>query len=47
MTLFPSHDQKWDGYYNLESVINDSKLRISKNELFSLIDQNAKWFSWS
>ena len=39
---------KWDqidGYYNLESVINDSKLRISKNELFSLIDQNAKWFS--
>ena len=37
--------RKWDGYYNLESVINDSKLRISKNELFSLIDQNAKWFS--
>ena len=37
--------RKWDGYYNLESVINDSKLRISKNELFNLIDQNAKWFS--
>jgi len=37
--------RKCDGYYNLESVINDSKLRISKNELFSLIDQNAKWFS--
>ena len=36
---------KWDGYYNLESVINDSKLRVSKNELFNLIDQNAKWFS--
>tara|TARA_B110001452_G_scaffold75086_1_gene60815 strand:- start:437 stop:2566 length:2130 start_codon:yes stop_codon:yes gene_type:complete len=37
--------RKWDGYYNLESVINDSKLRVSKNELFNLIDQNAKWFS--
>ncbi len=37
--------RKWNGYYNLESVINDSKLRISKNELFNLIDQNAKWFS--
>ena len=37
--------RKWDGYYNLESVISDSKLRVSKNELFNLIDQNAKWFS--
>ena len=37
--------RKWNGYYNLESVINDSKLRISKNELFKLSDQYAKWVS--
>ena len=37
--------QKWNGYFNYKDVVELSKLRISNNELFNLIDLNAKWLA--
>ncbi|MBL6649228.1 MAG: carboxy terminal-processing peptidase [Flavobacteriaceae bacterium] len=37
--------QKWNGYFNYKDVVEGSKLRISNNELFNLIDLNAKWLA--
>lgn len=34
---------KWNGYENYQSVIQNSSERIANNELFQLIDDNAKW----
>lgn len=34
---------KWNGYRNYQDVIQKSTTRIEKNELFQLIDKNAKW----
>ena len=34
---------KWDGYKNYKDVIQKSSDRIATNELFQLIDKNAKW----
>ena len=34
---------KWNGYGNYQDVIEKSTKRIASNELFQLIDQNAKW----
>ncbi len=35
----------WDGYENYQDVIRESSQRIADNELFQLIDKNAKWVS--
>jgi carboxyl-terminal processing protease len=35
--------EKWDGYENYKQAIDKSTLRIANNELFQLIDKNAKW----
>ena len=37
--------KKWNGYFNLKDVIDDSKLRISNNKVFNLINSNAKWLA--
>ena len=34
---------KWNGYRNYQDVIQKSAMRIETNELFQLIDKNAKW----
>ncbi|MGB0274721.1 MAG: carboxy terminal-processing peptidase [Flavobacteriaceae bacterium] len=34
---------KWNGYGNYQDVIQKSAVRIEKNELFQLIEKNAKW----
>ena len=34
---------KWNGYKNYKDVIQKSSDRIATNELFQLIDKNAKW----
>ena len=34
---------KWNGYKNYQDVIQQSTKRIDTNELFQLIDTNAKW----
>lgn len=34
---------KWNGYGNYQDVIQKSIVRIEKNELFQLIEKNAKW----
>ena len=34
---------KWNGYENYQSVIQNISERIANNELFQLIDDNAKW----
>lgn len=36
---------KWDGYFNKFDVIQDSKNRVLNNQLFNLIDSNAKWLA--
>ena len=36
---------KWDGYFNKFEVIQDSKNRVLNNQLFNLIDSNAKWLA--
>lgn len=33
----------WGKYENFDDVVNNSKIRISKNPHFMLIDKNAKW----
>jgi len=33
----------WDKYENFDDAVNNSKIRISKNPHFMLIDKNAKW----
>jgi len=35
--------QTWDGYKNIEKVIELSKERMSENQQISLIDEHAKW----
>lgn len=35
----------WDGYQNYQDVILKSSKRIANNDLFQLIDKNAKWVS--
>ena len=34
-----------DGYFNKFDVIQDSKNRVLNNQLFNLIDSNAKWLA--
>lgn len=33
----------WNNYQNFDAVINNSKKRVSNNNTFKLIDENAKW----
>jgi carboxyl-terminal processing protease len=35
----------WDGYFNFNDVISNSKDRVNENPLASLISENAKWIS--
>jgi len=37
----------WNNYENFDAVVNNSKKRISTNETFKLIDENAKWLKKS
>ncbi len=46
-TVEPSNYIVWNNYENFETVINNSKERVSENETFKLIDDNAKWLKKS
>lgn len=43
--IAPATYQKFNGYTNLKQVVKESNERISKNQTFKLIDENAKWLS--
>ena len=39
----PADYSVWDNYSNFDIAVNNSKIRVSNNETFKLIDENAKW----
>ncbi|GGE04890.1 tail-specific protease [Psychroflexus salis] len=39
----PAKYKKWEGYHNLEKVVESSTKRMKKNQHLALIDENAKW----
>lgn len=39
----PANYTVWNNYENFETVINNSKIRVSNNNTFKLIDENAQW----
>jgi carboxyl-terminal processing protease len=43
----PANYKIWNNYENFETAVNNSKIRVSNNETFKLIDENAKWLKKS
>lgn len=39
----PAKYSKWNGYKDLDKVLESSKKRMKENQQLALIDQNAKW----
>ncbi|GGE42249.1 carboxy terminal-processing peptidase [Psychroflexus planctonicus] len=39
----PAKYNKWNGYKDLDKVLESSKKRMKENQQLALIDQNAKW----
>ncbi|HZH70734.1 MAG TPA: carboxy terminal-processing peptidase, partial [Flavobacteriaceae bacterium] len=41
--IAPAKYEQWDGYYDFETTIANSKKRISQSDHFRMVEENARW----